>query len=608
MQHTPSISISFLQSLAGEFGFHITEENLQIRADQLRTRLRLYPVMITIQVLLEPLFVWLFWDHAKHNYLLLWLACIYTVHAVDILTWWRFREYLHTLLECQQWSRRFKFFTLFTALLWGMNALWFFPQDLAYQAALICLSLGLVAGAITLDSAFPPSMYVYVLGVSLPLFGCLVYYGDITQWILAGMLLLYLFGTLSAGRELSKTYWKSLWQRYENDQLIEQLTIQKAIAEAASRDKSRFLASASHDLRQPLQALVLFSESLQETTQDHESHHLATQIGKSVGALVDMFDELLDMSKLDAGVVQAVKQDFKVQTVFDRLHTDFMPQTVAKDIEFVMQPTNLYAYSDPHLVERVLRNLISNAIRYTDFGSITVSCEIENGKLLFDVMDTGIGIRAKSLPHIFEEYYQVDNQHRDRLKGLGLGLAIVRRMEALLGCHVSVVSRPSLGSVFSFSIPQGKEVQEQLPIQQQSKHDLCGISVALVDDNREIRQTAAKLLQQWGCLVHFGELPNEVLQPMFEAGARPDILICDYRLPNGLTAIDGINLLHDLWDQNIPTLVLTGDTAPQTLQKIQSSGAVLLHKPITPARLRSIMYFALRNTATMPETGAVDHH
>lgn len=602
-QKTPSISISFLQSLAGEFSFHITEGNLQIRADQIRARLRLYPVMILIQILLEPLFVWLFWNNSEQKFLLIWLACIYTVHLLDMVTWSRYREYLHTLQECRQWSRRFKLFTLLTSIMWGLNAIWFFPPDLAFQALMICISLGLVAGAITLDSTFPPSMYIFVLGVSLPLFGSLVYYGEVTQWILAGMLLLYLLGTLSAGRELSKTYWKSLWQRYENDQLIEQLTIQKAIAEAASRDKSRFLASASHDLRQPLQALVLFSDSLQETTKDQESRHLASQIGKSVSALVDMFDELLDISKLDAGVVQAVKQDFKVQTIFDRLQTDFMPQTEAKGIEFVMQPTHLFAYSDPHLVERILRNLISNAIRYTDFGSVTVSCQLESGKLFIDVMDTGIGIRAKSLPHIFEEYYQVDNQHRDRLKGLGLGLSIVRRMEALLGCHVTVVSRPSLGSVFSFSIPQGKEIMEEPPLpQQQAKHDLSGVRVALVEDNREIRQTIAALLQKWGCHVHLGELPHDVLKPMAEAGTRPDILICDYRLPNGLTAIDGIKLLHELWDKDIPTLVLTGDTAPQTLQKIQSSGAVLLHKPITPARLRSIMFFALRSNHKMTET------
>jgi signal transduction histidine kinase/CheY-like chemotaxis protein len=590
------MTISFLQSLTGEIRFQITEENLHIRAHQLRARFRLYPAMIGIQALVEPMFVWLFWERSNHWHLLIWLAGIYAVHAIDAFSWWRHREKLNTVEECNRWRLRFNIYTALTALMWGISTLWFFPQDLAYQSIIICLSLGLMAGAITLDSAYPPAMYIYVLGVSIPLLGSLVFVDSEPQWILAGMLFLYLFGTLSAGRELGKNFWTSICQRYENDQLIEQLTIQKSIAEVASRDKSRFLASASHDLRQPLQALVLFSESLQEISNDSETRHLATQIGKSVGALVDMFDELLDISKLDAGVVQAVKQDFRVQSIFDRLQTDFMPLAVAKDIEFVIQQTEFCAYSDPHLVERILRNLISNAIRYTDFGSVTVKCELENGKLLFDVMDTGIGIRANSLPHIFEEYYQVDNQHRDRLKGLGLGLAIVRRMEVLLDCHISVVSRHALGSVFSFSIPQGKEVQVSQTPQQQSMHDLTGITVALVDDNRDIRQVATKLLTKWGCRVHDGELPHEVLKPMSEAGIRPDILICDYRLPQGQTAIDGIKQLQELWDKDIPTLVLTGDTAPLTLKKIRDSGALLLHKPIAPARLRSMMYFALRSS------------
>jgi signal transduction histidine kinase len=432
------------------------------------------------------------------------------------------------------------------------------------------------------------------VGVTLPLLARLVFFGDQAQWILAAMLVLFIFGALSAGRELSNTFWKSLWQRYENDLLIGQLTEQKAIAESANRDKSRFLASASHDLRQPLQALVLFSDSLQEVSREKESRHLAEQIGKSVGALVDMFDELLDISKFDAGVVQAVMQNFKVQTVLDRLQAEFMPLAAAKDLELVVLKTEFIAYSDPHLLERILRNLISNAIRYTDFGIVKVSCTSVGNMLEFNVSDTGIGIRAKVLPHIFEEYYQVDNQHRDRLKGLGLGLAIVRRMEVLLGCNVTVISKPALGSIFSFSIQHGDTVQNDQPVETNpSKHDLRGLTVALVEDNRDIRQMVAKLMKQWGCEVHDGELPYAVLNAMALAGRRPDILLCDYRLPQGLTAIDGIQLLHKLWGKKIPTVVLTGETAPQTLQEIQASGALLLNKPIAPARLRSMVYFAL---------------
>jgi signal transduction histidine kinase len=473
------MATTFLQSLAGAISFRITEDNLLIRADQLRARLRLYPVMVLSQTLLEPLFAWLFWGHADHLQLLWWLTCLYAVHAVEMLLWWRYRMQLDTVQQCRRCSQRFNLLTAVVALMWGGIALWFFPPDLAYQALMICLVLGLVAGAVTLDSVYTPALYIYVIGVSMPLLLRLLLAADQTQWILAGMLLLFITGSLSAGRELSKTFWKSLYQRHENDFLIMQLIRQMGIAETANRDKSRFLASASHDLRQPLQALVLFSESLQEASKEHERRHLALQIRKSVGALVDMFDELLDISKFDAGVVQAVKQHFRVKAVFDRLRVEFMPLALAKDLKLIMPDSDAVGYSDPHLLERILRNLISNAIRYTDIGKVQVSCLSMDDMLQFDVMDTGIGIRATSMPHIFEEYYQVNNQHRDRLKGLGLGLAIVRRMEALLGCKVTVVSKPALGSIFSFSIPQGKEFHlTQQPLIHPTKHDLRGITGA----------------------------------------------------------------------------------------------------------------------------------
>jgi signal transduction histidine kinase/CheY-like chemotaxis protein len=588
----------FFQSLAGELLFNVTAESLPIRTDQVRARLRLFPVLVLSQLFLEPLFVALFWEQAEHSLLLGWLLFLYSIHTIEMFLWWRYATEINTADECKQWSRIFNYSTVLISIAWGSIALWFFPVDLAYQALMICIILGLVAGSVSLNSVYPPALYIYVVGVTSPMLFSLIKIGDQLHLTLAIMLLLFLVGALSAGRELSKTFWKSLWQRYENDQLIEQLTIQKALSETANRDKSRFLASASHDLRQPLQALVLFSDALENLAKDQDTQYLAVQIGNSVTALVDMFDELLDISKFDAGVVHTVKQHFQLQPMLDRLKNDYLHLAQAKDLEFILPETNLTCYSDPNLLERILRNLISNAIRYTDIGMVSVNCESIGGELHFAVTDTGIGIRAESMPHIFEEYYQVDNQHRDRLKGLGLGLAIVRRMEALLGCRVNVASKPSQGSTFSFILPLGNASQiQQSSAPHQTRNDMNGVTVALIDDNRDIRQMAATLMQQWGCQVHEGELPQDVLQQMSAAGLRPDIVICDHRLPQGKTSRDAIRLLKAIWTEDIPTLVLTGDTAPQTLLDIKASGALLLHKPIAPARLRSIMYFLLHNEA-----------
>jgi signal transduction histidine kinase/CheY-like chemotaxis protein len=586
--------MTVLESQLSNLRFHIDEGNLRLRADQLRARLKMYPTMVVGQMLLEPLFVALLWSQCSHETLLSWLGVMFAVHAVEMFGWSRYKTQLESVEQCRQWNIRFTLYALAVGLTWGSVAAWFFPQELAYQALLICVVLGLAAGAVTMNAVHPPSLYVYVLCVTLPLLLRLVWAGDSAHWILAGMLLLFLLTVLSAGRELSRTFWTALLRRYENDSLIQQLTEQKARAETASRDKSRFLAAASHDLRQPLQALVLFSEALQEAAHEKATSHLAGQIGKSVSALVDMFDELLDVSRLDAGVVQVRHQHFELRDLFDRLYVDFAAQAHAKKIILEVPTCEHVVHSDPSLLERILRNLVSNAIRYTHAGRVQVLCECSENRLRLAVKDSGVGISAENLPHIFEEYYQVNNPQRDRRLGLGLGLAIVRRLAALLECKIGVQSEPGKGSQFAFNLPLGEAAQRSQPfVPSYMQNDLRGVKVALVEDDQDIRNTLVELMGQWECQVTAGMLPDEVISSLQASGARPDILVCDYRLPQGMNALHVISQVHGLWGKEIPALVLTGDTEPQTLLEIQGSGAQLLHKPITPARLRSVMHFAL---------------
>jgi two-component system, sensor histidine kinase len=586
--------LSINQAFKGEMAFQITEESLPIRATQLRARLRLYPVMILSQAILEPLFVWLFWKHFEPVYLLAWLTLFYTLHTVDLWFWWRYRKQLDTVEQCNWWNVKFRQFTVLTASMWALISICFFPPELASQALLICLVLGLVAGAVTFDSVYPPSLYIYVIGVSTPLLIRLLLVADDTHFILSAMLLFFIIGSVSAGRELGRTFWKSLWQRYENDQLIVQLTEQRAIADAANRDKSRFLAAASHDLRQPLQALVLFSDAINVASTEEDTRHLSAQISKSVGVLVGMFDELLDISKFDAGVIRANKEHFRLQDIFDHLLTDFTPLAETKSLQFSIQESTLTGYSDAHLFERILRNLIANAIKYTETGKVDVTCQLVDTGLQVSVADTGIGIREENIPHIFEEYYQVDNQHRDRLRGLGLGLAIVSRLATLLSCKVNIDSTYGRGSVFSVIIPAGEATlirQAAPPLM--SKHDLGGKTIALIDDHLDIRQRIVGLLKQWGCHSYDGESAELVFEQISRDGKRPDMLISDYRLPNEVSALNVIALLRERWGEGTPALILTGDTAPHTLQEIKKSGALVIHKPITPARLRSVIYAAL---------------
>jgi CheY-like chemotaxis protein/anti-sigma regulatory factor (Ser/Thr protein kinase) len=297
-------------------------------------------------------------------------------------------------------------------------------------------------------------------------------------------------------------------------------------------------------------------------------------------------------------------QNFMLGSLFDRLYGDFAPLAQAKGLSFQLPictdgsyehgECNLVIYSDPFLLERMLRNLISNAIRYTDTGGVAVRCICRPDSIELEVADTGIGIRPQTLPHIFEEYYQADNPHRDRRKGLGLGLAIVRRIESLLGTKVRVSSEPGVGSNFSFTVPRGDASHMVQPfVITHSQYDLNGSVVALVEDDQDIRELSNELMEQWGCKVVAGEYAEDVMRKLDIAELRPDVLVCDYRLPHGVTAIQVIKQMRELWGSQLPVVVLTGDTASETLNAIHASGAILLHKPIAPVRLRSMMYYAM---------------
>lgn len=593
--------------------FEIDEMNLPIRAEQIRARLASYPLMVVTEMVLAPLLVMLMWNQIAHATLWAWLGSVFFAHAVEFYFWRRGRERVRTLSENREWDRVFKRLTVMVALAWGSaGVLIFVPGDLAYQALVICVMMGLAAGAATSNPFHPPSMVIYMGGMILPLLGRLAWENDAVHWILVAMLSLFSIFVLKSALELIRTFEQSQRRRFENERLAgalqqrtEEAESSRQVAVLASQAKSKFLAAASHDLRQPLQALRLFSDALGDTAREEETVRLAGQIGKSVNALVDMFDDLLDVSRLDAGIVEPRRQHFKLGALFDRVYGDFAPLAQAKGLRFhlpICQGGTCEAqggcgtaiYSDPFLLERMLRNLISNAVRYTDSGGVELRCSGMPGHVRLEVADTGIGIRAETLPHIFEEYYQADNPHRDRRKGLGLGLAIVRRIESLLECRVQVSSVPGRGSVFSFEVPTGDTAHLAEPfVVSYSRYDLSGSVVALVEDDEDIRQGSVDLMEQWGCKVVAGEYVDDVMRKLDFAGLRPDLLVCDFRLPHGMNAIQAIRRVREHWGGDLPAVVLTGDTGSETMQEIQASDATLLHKPIAPARLRAMMYFAL---------------
>ncbi len=589
--------------------FEIDEDNLPVRREQVRARMVMYPGMILPELLLAPAMVWLMWDVVAHGPMLLWLMTAVAAHGIELYQWQVNKPNCETMADVLRWGRRFRWHTTVAASVWGIGWLvMFVPGELGYQALLICVAMGMMAGAITINPVHRPSLFIYTTLLLVPLIVRVALENDRTHWLLAAMLLVYAGYLLHSATKLMHTFELSLRQRFENMSLLhalrereEEAIEAQAAAEQANMAKSKFLATASHDLRQPLQALRLFSEALHNVAKDEQTLRLSGQIGKSVNSLTEMFEDLLDVSRLDSGIIQPRWQHFELGGLFDRLYVDFLPLAQAKGLNFDLPLCvtesgalcDAVVHSDPFLLERILRNLISNAIRYTDQGEVEVRCICMENAIRISVRDTGIGIRREALEHIFEEYYQADNPHRDRRKGLGLGLAIVRRVEELLGYKVAVESETGRGSCFSFAVQAGDATRLSQPfIITQSRYDLSGRVVALVEDDKDIREFTAEIMQDWGCRVYAAESGAGVLRALDADARHPDLLVCDYRLPDNRNALDVMREMREFWG-DLPALVVTGDTAPETLRAIQLSGASLLHKPIAPVRLRSAMFFAV---------------
>lgn len=441
----------------------IDEGNLPLRAEQIRARLRSYPLLIAGQVLIVLLLVVLMWDKVAHNVLLAWAGVLLAALGVEIYYVRRNAAATRNLAECRLWRTRLIGFVIILGTIWGAGGIVLFVQDdLAYQALLICVFLGVAAGAATTNPVFPPALTIFISLLIVPLLLINLAVGDSTHVILSAMLGVFLAHLLNTGRSLARTFELAMCRTFENGQLVSQLTEEKQSAEQANRMKSRFLAAASHDLRQPIHALTLYVESLKTHVQGVQGGALHGKVAHSVEVLGSMLDVLLDVSRLDGGIIQPSYEHFPMQPLLNTLYQDFSALAQEKGLHLEVMACDEHVFSDRVLLERVLRNLLNNALYHTEQGTISlISKPVAQGVEL-TVHDTGSGITPEHLPHIFEDYYQIGNQHRDRRKGLGMGLAIVKRLNQLLGYQLQVSSTPGAGSCFVMVVPQRR--QEQSPV------------------------------------------------------------------------------------------------------------------------------------------------
>jgi two-component system CheB/CheR fusion protein len=371
----------------------------------------------------------------------------------------------------------------------------------------------------------------------------------------------------------------------------EAVQVARISAERANAAKSRFLAAASHDLRQPLQTLSLLQGALARTVSDPQALKIAERLDQTIGAMTGMLDPLLDINQIETGAVRANIDVVALNPLLARITADCGCQAVAAGLRFTVVPCSLSVRTDAVLLEQILRNLIANAIKYTDVGRVLLGCRRQGDAVRIEVWDTGIGIAANQLDAIFEEYHQLDNPARERHRGLGLGLSIVRRLAELINHPLRVRSVPGKGSVFAIEVPRA-EVVVAPPLAtppKRSDRSITGRHVLIIEDDADLRDLLASTLTRHDVLVSVAADGPAAVAWTAQAGLIPDLILTDYNLPRGMTGVDAAKAVIATLHTEIPVMVLTGDIAAKTLHDIETQGYIRLAKPVSePALLNTL--------------------
>ncbi len=380
---------------------------------------------------------------------------------------------------------------------------------------------------------------------------------------------------------------RDITARKEIEQTLEEA---KVVAESATVTKTRFLAAASHDLRQPLQSLSLYLAVISRQLDQPKLQEIGGKMGKSLDTMRELLDALLDISKLDGGSITPEKRDLRIRDLLDRIVTDNVQQAENKGLRLECTDEDCIVHSDPALLERVIENFVTNAIRYTEQGVVKIDCQRGDGIARIAISDTGIGIPKDEVDKVFEEYYQLDNPVRDRRKGLGLGLSIVKHIARLLDHPLTVSSMPGEGSTFAVDVPLG--TQEVVRSEARAVAHVLPSGgripiVLIIDDDPAIVDATTMLLELAGMQAHSALNGDDALAHI-EAGIYPDIVVSDYRLP-GYNGVEVVKRVRQATASDLPTILMTGDTSAREIEAANLSNCMVLHKPVDTNRLISVI-------------------
>ena len=599
MKNLPKILVNSL---------HLHFAQNRILTEQLRLIYASMPVTILPMFPAVVLLVWALIHSANRTGLLLWAVAVSLPNLYLIFEARRCLARGLAASDAVLLAKRLIFTIAIGGASWGGLAFATLghTSEAANMMVIFVLS-GILGGSVSLLS---PVLLVFV-AFSTPLVGLTVVklwqLGDPTYNTFGIIALMYLGVLIAQARNSSVATCAAIEMRFENLELMRKAELAQASAEHANAAKSKFLAAASHDLRQPIHAQGLFLDILMHSPLTPHQRGLVGNISAASTASADMLNNLLDYSRIEAGVVTPHIQPFEVQHLLNKIECEFAPQADAKGLGYRSRETRLQVQSDAALVELILRNLVSNAIRYSNSGGVLVACRPRGPSAVLEVWDTGIGIAQEQQARVFEEFAQLGNPERDRRNGLGLGLAIAQGLATTLGHALSLQSVPQRGSIFRLSLPMAEKILS--PEQASAANNkallprivtrkLLGVRVLIIDDDEAVQTAMAQVLRHWGCDVDAASTEDEACTLVQRHN--PALVISDYRLRSHRTGAQAIAQVRSLLGVQVPALLITGDTAPERLREAMSSGVPLLHKPLAPDALYKAITDLLDDTKQSP--------
>jgi len=567
------------------------DEMLFIQSEHRKAYFKLFKSTVLVQALFPLVLCWVFYSRVSSDLLFSWLAAILLITAM--------RGYLtygwYKLDVDAGKTRLFEVLSLYMSFisgcLWGVTIL--FMDFKAYPEASVFLNMivfGLSAGSLGVGSFWLEHFFIY--NITVFIIYSLGYLLGLPEpsYLLAILIMFFLVLMIQIAMSFHRSNAQNISLNKRNEKLARNFNHQKQEAEKFGASRTRLLASASHDLRQPLQALNFFLSALHPELRSDKGREIYSKLEKCTESINELLSSMLDVSKLDAQVVTLNNEAVCMDSLLKGLKQQFQMQADNKGLTLVFDSCDRYVYSDAVLLRRVLSNLIVNAISYTKHGKVEVRVNQDDG-LLIEIADTGPGLTDHEQEYIFEEFYQLDNPERDKTKGLGLGLSIVKRLCLLMAIPMNLNSQKGQGSCFSLRLPMcdvPEAVKEPPKIEARTITE--NKKILIIDDEVTIRESLSGLLSQWQCQVAAAESAEEACQILERDGYRPDLIIADYRLREHKTGVEAINKVKQLMgNDQLPAIIISGDTEPSRLKEVASSGYELLHKPVKPAQLRMLI-------------------